>query len=412
MKTHAYAVEIVEKLKREGHVAYFAGGWVRDYLMNHPSNDIDIATDAPPEKILDYFPRTLPVGLAFGVILVLVDGKQFEVSTFRKDFRYLDGRHPEHIEFSNAEEDAKRRDFTINGMFYDPIEKVIHDFVGGDNDIKARIIRAIGNPHERFVEDRLRMIRAIRFAARFEFLIDQETQQAIVENAETLFPAVAKERVWQEFNKMTKHPRFDWAISEMYRLGLLQVIFPTLKDVGLHRIREMTHGFKHFPEECPTVLYLLELFPREPLETVLDIFRQLKISNRELKLIELIYAARNLVEKEEQGKEIESREWVYFYAHPDSDRCLRVIAASLADDKREAFIRKQCLRREELSSHIERVQLGKPLVTAALLQAHGISPGKPMGILLQEAERMVINHNRDSAAEIIDMLKQSSHWPT
>jgi len=127
----AHARAIVTKLVRTGYIAYFAGGWVRDYVMGHPSEDIDIATNASPAEIMDLFPHTILVGLAFGVVIVVIEGHQFEVATFRKDVGYLDGRHPSGIEMSTPQEDALRRDFTINGMFYDPLEEVIHDFVQG-----------------------------------------------------------------------------------------------------------------------------------------------------------------------------------------------------------------------------------------------------------------------------------------
>ena len=412
MDTQQYATDIVKKLVKAGHTAYFAGGWVRDHLMEHPSNDIDIATDASPDKILDLFPRTIPIGLAFGVVIVLVDGKQFEVSTFRKDLNYVDGRRPEQVEYSTAQEDAKRRDFTINGMFYDPLEHVIHDFVGGAQDIKKQTIRAIGDPYERFTEDRLRLIRAVRFAARFGFKIDPETEEAIVANADQLFPAVAMERVWQEFTKMSTSPRFGHALLEMQRLNLLSVIFPSLQGVGLHKLKKYVESFDYFPEGTPTILYLLELFPEMSVDKLVDIGRYLKISNRDIKLVELISMGRQLNFRNEiDPKEIEDREWVYFYAHPDSDLCLNVIAARLSKDEKDACLLKHQERKLQFKPHIERIQLGKPLVTAALLQAHGVLPGKPMGILLKEAERMVINHNRESADEIVEKLKQTPLWP-
>ena len=131
------ATGIVKKLAAEGYIAYFAGGWVRDFVMGHPSSDIDIATNAEPTVILELFPKTIAVGLAFGIVIVVCEGHQFEVATFRRDISYKDGRRPETIAFTSAEEDAKRRDFTINGMFYDPIEKVIIDYVGGKGRYQA-----------------------------------------------------------------------------------------------------------------------------------------------------------------------------------------------------------------------------------------------------------------------------------
>ena len=173
--------------------------------------------------------------------------------------RYVDGRHPQGIEMSTPLEDALRRDFTINGMFYDPLEEVIHDYVIGQEDIRLGLIRTIGNPHERFFEDRLRMLRAFRFSARFGFAIDFETQEAIRENADQLFPAVAMESVWQEFNKMVAYPRFDQALIEMHRLTLLDVIFPEITDMHIKELRQKIQHFHLFPSPCPTILYLMEI---------------------------------------------------------------------------------------------------------------------------------------------------------
>src|SRR5437763_17037138 len=167
--------EIVRKLRAAGHVAYYAGGCVRDLLSGKPPKDIDVATDARPEMVQKLFARTYAVGAHFGVIVVLENGFQFEVATFRSDGAYLDGRHPVDVHFASAEEDAARRDFTINGMFFDPESDAVIDFVGGRTDLEARLIRAIGDPAQRFTEDRLRMLRAIRFATVLGFEIETAT---------------------------------------------------------------------------------------------------------------------------------------------------------------------------------------------------------------------------------------------
>lgn len=195
MQEHPQARFIVDTLIEHGFSAYYAGGWVRDFLLQRDSDDIDIATSAPPEAIQKLFPHTVPIGIAFGIVLVIVEGHQYEVATFRQDIEYKDGRRPAAIAFSSAEEDAKRRDFTINGMFYDPIEQKVLDFVEGIADLEAKIIRAIGDPHERIREDRLRMIRAARLACRFHFTIEENTKAAIRAHAKELFPAVAIERI-------------------------------------------------------------------------------------------------------------------------------------------------------------------------------------------------------------------------
>src|SRR5256885_2530030 len=167
------AVAVVKRLREAGHVAYFAGGCVRDTLLGLQPKDFDIATDAPPQRVRELFTNTQAVGAAFGVILVRHKKSVVEVATFRSDLKYLDGRRPEGVVFTTAEEDAKRRDFTINGLFMDPLEgnKVI-DFVGGQDDLRNKILRAIGEPNHRFEEDHLRLLRAVRFAARFGLKVE------------------------------------------------------------------------------------------------------------------------------------------------------------------------------------------------------------------------------------------------
>src|SRR5947209_11249370 len=155
---------VAAHLRESGHVAYFAGGCVRDMVRGLIPKDYDIVTDARPEAVQTLFPRTFAVGAHFGVIIVVENGFQFEVATFRSDDAYIDGRHPSAVHFSSPQEDAQRRDFTINGMFYDPVADKVIDLVGGRADIEAKLVRAIGDPAQRFAEDRLRMLRAVRFA--------------------------------------------------------------------------------------------------------------------------------------------------------------------------------------------------------------------------------------------------------
>lgn len=407
-----YAAEIVKKLKSEGHTAFFAGGWVRDYLMEHPSSDIDIATDAPPEKILDLFPRTILVGLSFGVVIVQLDGHQFEVSTFRKDIEYLNGRKPEKVTFSSTpEEDASRRDFTINGLFFDPIEDKIYDFVRGMEDLSNGIIRTIGNPNDRFVEDRLRMIRAIRFASRFEFLIDEETQEAIKENADTLFPAVAMERIWHEFQKMAQYPHFDTAIIQMHRLNLLQVIFPQLANVHLKEVMHRVMHFPHFPPGTPTIVFLMELFPDRSLQEKIDICLYLRTSVKEMKLVEFLEQAKDLFLREKE-ESVQDSEWVHYYAHRDSDLCLKICGACYPEKERISFLENHTDRRRRLTVHIDRVLQRKPLVGASELIKLGVPSGRLMGILLKEAENLAILHNLNSVEEVLERIQTLPMWPS
>lgn len=412
MDVYHHAVSIVSRLAREGHIAYFAGGWVRDFVMGHPSEDIDIATSATPKEIMELFPKTILVGLAFGVVIVPIAGHQFEVATFRKDLHYADGRHPEAIKLSTSpEDDALRRDFTINGMFYDPLKDLIHDHVHGKEDIQKGIIRAIGNPHERFFEDRLRMLRAFRFAARFSFKIDPETQLAISENAEKLFPAVAMERVWQEFNKMSSYPRFDEAIVEMHRLSLLDVIFPEMEKVHIKDLRRLVASYPHFPKNCPTILYLMELFPSTPINEKIEIAKRLKVKNKDVKALEYYDSLYNSLKRLEEGSSPQPIEWAHLYAHPDCQLCLEVFAAAHYPVENQAtFLKKHQQRIDALARHIQRIKEGKPLITAALLQQQGIKPSKKMGILMKEAERIAINEDIHYPELILEKIKQNPLW--
>lgn len=410
--SYHHARSIVAKLKQAGFTAYFAGGWVRDFVMGHPSEDIDIATDAPSEKIMDLFPQTVLVGLAFGVVIVVMEGHQFEVATFRKDLHYADGRHPQGIEMSNPREDALRRDFTINGMFYDPIEEEIHDFVHGQEDIHLGIIRTIGNPYERFFEDRLRMLRAFRFSSRFSFKIDPETQEAIRQTTDKLFPAVAMERVWQEFNKMAAYPRFDEAIVQMHQLTLLDVIFPELEGVHVKDLRHWVQAYAHFPKNTPTILYLMEIFHSYSLDQKIEIAKRIKASNKDTKLIEYMDALSREISLEQKTGRLDRYSWAQLLSHPDWELGIAVLAARLSEAERIEFVQKYHDRYGILEPHILRFKSGKPLISAMLLQQHGILPGKKMGLLMKEAERLVVNENWNEAAPVLAKLAKLPLWST
>jgi poly(A) polymerase len=397
-RLHSHAVDVVKRLVQEGHTAYFAGGWVRDFLMGHPSDDIDIATSATPEQILDLFPRTILVGLQFGVVIVSMDGHQYEVATFRKDIEYQNGRKPEKIELSSPLEDAKRRDFTINGMFYDPLEDVIYDYVGGQEDLKKGVVRAIGNADERFFEDRLRMIRAIRFASRFQFHIDPDTEEAIRVNAQLLFPAVAMERIWQEFCKMHAYPHFDKALIELHKHGLLQIIFPTLPFKKQKELEEHLAPLKNYPDEAPACFFLQELFGECIDDEVVSIAKRLKLCNKDIELL-LFYRSHLPFEERIPYKK------AYFYSHRDSELCLKVYAARLSSLDREAFLYKHQKQREELASHINRIQHKTPVLSSKFLMSKGVKPGKEMGFLLEKAEQLSIDENIDDPELLYQRIK-------
>lgn len=224
----ASSISILETLKKAGHQAYWAGGCVRDMLLGIEPKDFDIVTSAKPEEIENLLEHTIPIGKQFGVINAIVDGHHFEIATFRSDSGYSDGRRPDAILFSNAEEDAKRRDFTINSMFYDPLTDTILDFEGGQKDLKDQLIRFIGDPEQRILEDHLRILRAVRFKNNFQMQYHPDTYEALKKHC-ALIQNVSKERIADELNKMIINPqRPGQAFEEMYELGILELIIPEL----------------------------------------------------------------------------------------------------------------------------------------------------------------------------------------
>lgn len=401
MEEHPQARFIIETLTKAGYVAYYAGGWVRDFLLGHPSDDIDIATNADPEIIQTLFPKTVPIGIAFGIILVIVDGHEYEVATFRHDFDYQDGRRPSRVEFTTAIEDAKRRDFTINGMFYDPLQEEVLDYVEGKNDLKKKLIRAIGNPHERIKEDRLRMIRAIRLACRFHFTIDLATEKAILTHANELFPSVAIERIVQELEKGHKSRKLQQILIELHKFNLLPTIFPELQGISLSEIERRVKPILHFPHAAPLIAFLLPLFLDLSLPAQIELSKRLKLSNQETSFVPILYRAKELT----QQTSAELVEWALFYAQSRSDLCLQILAAEQPDSRRESWLKEHQQRRDTLHDAIERIVQHKPLICANDLAAAGILPGKAMGILLKEAERMAINNALNDKDQVLHLLK-------
>jgi poly(A) polymerase len=224
------AREIVSRLRERGHVAYFAGGCVRDMVRGLVPKDYDVATDAPPETVQKIFRRTYAVGAKFGVIVVLENEFQFEVATFRSDDVYVDGRRPSAVHFSSPEEDAKRRDFTINGMFFDPLGNEIIDFVGGRADLEAKLVRAIGDPAQRFLEDRLRMLRAVRFATVLDYKIDNPTWDALVAHASSIVE-ISAERIRDELVKIFLSPNRVRGWDLLDESGLLKAVLPEIEPM-------------------------------------------------------------------------------------------------------------------------------------------------------------------------------------
>jgi poly(A) polymerase len=223
-----FAVGVVRRLRDAGHQALWAGGCVRDELLGLVPKDYDVATDATPDQVRRLFRRTIAVGAVFGVVEVLGPRPlSVEVATFRSDVSYSDGRHPDRVVFSSPREDAERRDFTINGMFFDPIENKLIDYVGGQADLQAGVLRAIGEPARRFEEDKLRMLRGARLATRFNLTIEPETAAAVRAMAGQI-TVVSAERIADELRKLLVDPNRARGVSLMYDLGLVEPVLPEL----------------------------------------------------------------------------------------------------------------------------------------------------------------------------------------
>src|SRR5579863_5149326 len=228
MTPRELAEQICATLRRHGYQAYFVGGCVRDLLLNREPADYDVCTDARPDRVQELFPNSLAVGAKFGVILVVENGAQVEVATFRSDIGYSDGRHPDHVVYSDSpQEDVRRRDFTINGLLMDSAAGEVLDFVEGRADLKAGIVRAIGDPRLRFSEDKLRMLRAVRFAARFGFQIEPATFAAIRELALQI-TQVSPERIREELTKLLTEGAARCRFELLDETGLLGVVLPDI----------------------------------------------------------------------------------------------------------------------------------------------------------------------------------------
>ncbi len=287
-----FAIDVVRRLQAAGFQALWAGGCVRDQLMGHKPKDYDVATNAKPTQVRELFghDRTLAIGESFGVISVLGPraAGQIDVATFRQDDTYSDGRHPDSIRFSTAELDAQRRDFTINGLFFDPITNQVLDYVDGQIDLQAKIIRAIGDPAQRIAEDRLRMLRAVRFAARFNFEIETETLSAIRQSAPQIVQ-VSGERIANELRLMLSHQNRHLAFDLLRGTRLLDVLLPERIAGSNERLSVVTSSLaqlqsERFESALSVILYDL---PERAL-LIADVSRRWRMSNDESSAIEWI----------------------------------------------------------------------------------------------------------------------------
>ena len=280
MTEREFAIDVVRRLQAAGFRALFAGGCVRDELLGRAPADYDVATDARPEQVKQLFRRRIEVGASFGVIEVLGpkddagEWLKVQVATFRSDGTYSDGRRPDTVTFSSPEEDAARRDFTINGLFADPLTGELFDYVGGRADLTAKVLRAIGDPEARFAEDKLRILRAVRMATRFDLAVDPATLVAAKRMAPQI-RAVSAERIAEELRKMLAHPARAEAASLLESFGLAREILPEASGAFLAKL----------PVEASFPLALATMLLANPPKAVRGVCLRLKLSNDELQRI-------------------------------------------------------------------------------------------------------------------------------
>ena len=422
-----FSISVIRQLTEQGYTAYWAGGCVRDLLMDREPTDFDVATNATPQQVRQLFghKRTLAVGESFGVIIVLGPKSvgQVEVATFRSEGEYHDGRRPSTVDYCDAERDALRRDFTINGMFFDPVSEEIRDYVGGQDDLRQRLVRAIGNPRERFTEDKLRLLRAVRFAALLNFELDSETAQAVQELASQIV-VVSAERIAQELRKMLSHPQRAIALQLIRNLDLLPVLLP---EVEQHVVRfseerwdelcrrlaalgsadfptAMAALLRHVP--CPTDWNRKD---GPPHGTVPDICRRLKLSNEERDRIAwLVSHAGQLNDVPTQSLASVKR----LAAHPDFLALLQIERsdATVTGQQDTPFTWLDTFLQQTPSSEINPPEL----VTGRDLVQLGHQPGPAFRIWLEAIRDAQLNGTiitREDALDLLSTLVQQGPPP-
>jgi len=403
----AFALEVVERLVEAGHEAVWAGGCVRDLLLggDRVPDDYDIATDAIPERVREIFgrDRTVEVGASFGVILVRVAGPQppIEVATFRTEGAYGDGRHPDSVQFASRQEDARRRDFTINGMFMNPQTGEVFDDVGGRRDLEQQVVRAIGDPESRINEDKLRMLRAIRFTALLGFTLDPATAAAIGDHAGEI-SVVSAERIAEEWRRMLGHKSRAVAVSLAIETGLLECVFPELPagadSVAVSRLQRL-------PESATANVGLALL-----LVDVADprvVCRRLKLSNRECDEVAWLVISRSALD----SAPTQPRSKLFpVLADRSRDGLLELVDAIERADGRESSEVAWC--RGLLETVSDQELNPQPLVTGDDLQAIGLSPGPLFKTLLDSVRAAQLDReirNRDEALAMVQEINTRQH---
>jgi poly(A) polymerase len=398
-----FALEIVQKLRTAGFESLWAGGCVRDELLGLTPKDYDVATSATPDQIRDLFGRrrTLPIGAAFGVVTVLGprSAGQLEVATFRKDATYSDGRHPDSVSFTDAEHDAQRRDFTINGLFFDPIEHKVVDYVDGQQDLAARVIRAIGDPRLRLSEDKLRMLRAVRFAASFDFEIDAETLRAIQAMAPEI-NTVSAERIGMEIRRMLLDPHRATAMRLLRETGLLAQTLPELAALPDEDWRQSLARLELLREPTLPLALAVALLSAEQAD-IHDVGRRLRYTNKEIERSSWLIT--NLVTVA-HAPAVPWPKLQRILVHEGAAELIELLAViAEPDDSAVAFCRERLAWPSEVLNP-------PPLVDGADLIRHGLAPGPHFSQLLEQIRDAQLNGEiatREEALALVDRLRDS-----
>ncbi len=405
----SFAKDVVLRLKDAGFEALWAGGCVRDLLRGEAPTDYDVATSARPEQVRSIFGhrRTLPVGASFGVIIVLGPTRehgQVEVATFRTDATYSDGRHPDGVTYSTPQHDAQRRDFTINGMFYDPLHHETIDFVGGRCDLQKRVVRAIGDAGHRIAEDKLRMLRAIRFAARFQFAIDPDTYSAIRRHAAEI-AVVSRERMATEMRKTLTTSLPAWAVERWAESGLLNVLLPPIATVWLEHQSELTKLLDRQRSSSWTVPMSCLLWPlvrnlthSQAIELVNQMGHQLRLANDETEEMCFILNSQSTLQR------AESESWSQLQPILADTRAVRAI--ELIEARAQCGdVPKQTGNWLRQKLELSRAELDPPpLITGQDLIACGLRPGPEFSRLLRRVRQYQLDgqiRDKKSALEWI-----------
>ena len=392
------AIQTIRRLREAGFQALLAGGCVRDMLLGKPPKDHDVVTNATPVEICTNFRRTIKVGAKFGVIIVLMDSQQVEVATFRAETGYTDGRRPDKVSFTSAKEDALRRDFTINGMFYDPLRKKVIDYVGGQKDLKSKIIRTIGKADERFSEDYLRMLRAVRFAAQLDFEIEKNTLNAVRKHAGRI-TKISGERIAMELQSLFAAAERKKGVKLLIETGLAKRIFPIFKNAEIAEFAVKVFNF--LPKKTTFELAVAALFAGCDTGDAMENLRILKLSRSQLKHIKFLLEKRDFLLNSDinlaQLKLIVSEP--YFEDLYSLQKAIQKAGGKSISSLLAIRRRTQALAGKELRP--------KPLLNGHEIIQLGVKPGPQVGLVSKALYIEQLSENITTKQEAVRWVK---HW--